>query len=498
MKYIIGIDIGTGSAKAVAVNLDSEPFDVAQHHYPTHCPQPGYSQQDPELIWAGFRDCIVELVVKHGPPLAISLSSAMHSLMPVDQKGKALSEMLTWADSRGADIARRIRESSSGMSVYETTGTPVYSMSPLCKIIWIKENQPEIFKNTAKFISIKEYIWFKLFKEYKIDHSIASATGLFDIGTRKWSSQALELAGITEDQLSIPEGTDYLNRDYKASADSIQSLPDGMPFVIGSSDGCLANLGSYAIRPGTAALTIGTSGAVRVANNKPVYNFEAMTFSYCLDNETYICGGPVNNGGIAVQWLLKDFMGNESPTEKDYAALFESINEIPAGSCGLIFLPYLTGERAPIWDTKSCGTFFGIRLHHKQAFFARAVLEGVCYALNDVLLAVEQYSATIDQINVSGGFVASKIWLQILADITGKRLSLVQTEDASALGAAFIAMKKLALTERGAYPSLSKNKKESFIEPDPIKHAIYSKNFAIFRTLYKTLKDAMHQIHSLN
>jgi gluconokinase len=164
----------------------------------------------------------------------------------------------------------------------------------------------------------------------------------------------------------------------------------------------------------------------------------------------------------------------------------------------LIFLPYLTGDRAPIWDTKSCGTFFGIRLHHKQEHFARAVLEGVCYALNDVLLAVEQYSDEIKQINVSGGFVASPVWMQLLADITGKRLSLVQEEDASAVGAAFIAMKKLGLTENGEYPNLAGNKKEIFIEPDLNKHDIYRKYFAVFRTLYKNLKDSMHQIHLLN
>lgn len=498
MKYILGIDIGTGSAKAVAVNLDYEPFAVSQHHYPTNCPKPGYSQQDPELIWHAFKNCIADLVSVHGQPLAVSLSSAMHSLIPLDQDGSALSDMLTWADSRASEIATRIRESETGTSVYETTGTPVHSMSPLCKIIWIRENDPDLFNRTSKFISIKEYIWFKVFGEFRIDHSIASATGLFDILNKVWSEQALELAGITSRYLSDPVDTDHINQNFDPQSSSIHALKAGIPFVIGASDGCTANLGTYAIRPGTAALTIGTSGAIRVANDKPVYNFKAMTFSYCLDRETYICGGPVNNGGIALQWLMKDLLGNTQPDDEDYIDLFEKIESVQAGSQGLIFLPYLTGDRAPIWDTKSCGNFFGIRLQHGQAHFARAVLEGICYALNDVLLAVEEYSDKIGQINVSGGFVASSTWMQILADITGKRLSLLQTEDASALGAAFIAIKKLGLAESGSYPAIPKSKKEIFIEPNLNNHDIYRKNFTIFRQLYVNLKDIMHQVHALN
>lgn len=484
MEYILGIDIGTGSTKAVVLNLNYEPLDSFQEYYSAYSPINGYSEQNPEDIWAAFKACIKEMTNRcGGSPVAIGLSSAMHSLISVDEDGIALAPMMTWADSRSADIANRIRGSEQGINIYKRTGTPIHAMSPLCKIIWLYAHEPELFDRTYKFISIKEYIWYRLFKEFKVDHSIASCTGLFDVENLNWSEEALLMAKITADRLSIPVSTSYSMKD-----------ASGVIFVIGASDGCLANLGSDAIESGVAALTIGTSGAVRIASKKTVLNEAAMTFSYLLDEQTYICGGPVNNGGIALQWFLKSTLDKEELSAADYTLFFEKVKAATVGSKGLIFLPYLTGERAPIWDSESCGTFFGLRLHHRQEQFSRAVLEGICYALNEVLLAVEQYSEEIKQINVSGGFVHSRIWMEILADITGKEIVLLQTEDASAIGAAYLAIKAIGL--RQEYPS-SVNEKQ-VITPNPANHALYKKIFKVYQQLYPNLKDSMHQLNSLN
>lgn len=484
MEYILGIDIGTGSTKAVVLNLSYEPLDSFQEYYSSYSPVAGYSEQDPEDIWGAFKACIGEMTNRCGEsPVAIGLSSAMHSLISVDEDGIALAPMMTWADSRSSEIATRIRTSEQGMIIYKRTGTPIHAMSPLCKIIWLYEHQPELFDLTYKFISIKEYIWYRLFKEFKIDHSIASCTGLFDVEHLTWSKEALLMAKITTDRLSVPVSTSYSRKD-----------ASGVIFVIGASDGCLANLGTEAIEPGIAALTIGTSGAVRIASKKTIFNETAMTFSYLLDEHTYICGGPVNNGGIALQWFLKSTLGKEELSTADYTLFFEKVKAATAGSKGLIFLPYVTGERAPIWDSESCGTFFGLRLHHRQEQFSRAVLEGICYALNEVLLAVEQYSEEIKQINVSGGFVHSRIWMEILADITGKEIVLLQTEDASALGAAYLAVKAIGLHK--SYPSPIKEKQT--IKPNPENYRLYRRIFEIYKQLYPNLKDSMRQLDCLN
>jgi gluconokinase len=490
MEYVLGIDIGTGSTKAVAVNFNSEPFAVSQQHYPTCSPKPGYSEQDPELIWNMFRVCLGEILNKmRGAPKAICFSSAMHSVIPVDKHGNKLCDMLTWADCRSDAIASRLRSLPDGANAYESSGMPLHAMSPLCKIIWFRENRTALFNQTFKFISIKEYIWYKLFGEYVVDHSIAGATGMLDISTMRWNSHLLSLAGINEHQLSMPVSTSY----FLAAPSLLGVLESETTFIIGSSDGCLANLGSYALRKGIAALTVGTSGAVRISSSKPIVDKVAMTFSYRLDENKFICGGPVNNGGNVLQWLSTNFLGKASD-KQTFEELFASIDQVPPGADGLLFLPYLHGERAPIWDANSSGAFVGIRSTHTQAHFCRAVLEGVCFALNDVLLAVENKSEHIEQINVSGGFVNSLTWMQLLADISGKRLAVWQTEDASAVGAAFMALKVLGLNS-GNYPAEPQNGNQITIEPDRLKHIAYGQNFQIFKGLYLALKESMHQLN---
>jgi gluconokinase len=489
MKYVLGIDIGTGSVKAVAVDLAGDSFGDYQQHYSFSAPEPGYHEQDPEQIWNAFTASIKGVIKKTGAqPLAVSLSSAMHSLIAVDENGNPLAPMMTWADNRSAEVAVRLRATERGMLIYKATGTPLHSMSPLCKLIWIRENNPELFKKTHKFISIKEYIWHKLFNEFIIDHSMASSTGLFDIVQLKWHEDALELAGLTQAVLSTVVATDY----HKSGA-ALDFLNPDIVFVSGASDGCLANLGSMAIKPGIAAMTIGTSGAVRIASNKPLPNREAMTFSYILDKDTYICGGPINNGGVAMQWWLKNIAG-PNPTLKDYEDLFSKIAHVPAGSNGLIFLPYLTGERAPIWDSESCGNFFGIKLQHTQADFSRAVLEGICYAMRDVLDAVQQNAEPIIQINISGGFTKSEVWVQTLADITGKNLAILQADDASAVGAAFIALKIIGAVSE--YPTAGTDL--SIYKPNPATHNIYNRGFVNYKQLYADLKETMHRVYKMN
>ncbi|WP_367866541.1 gluconokinase [Pedobacter sp. WC2423] len=494
MQYILGIDIGTGSTKAVAVGADHKAFDSSQYFYPTEVKQPGYSEQDPELIWKAFQQSISAIVtgLKSGPE-AISLSCAMHSLIAVDENGKALAPMMTWADSRSTPVAASLLATPLGALLYKATGTPVHSMSPLCKIIWIRENQPEFFKSVYKFISIKEYIWYRLFHTFEVDYSVASCTGLMDIQRLVWHPEALAAAGIRPEQLSALVSTHYLRKDADPSA-GLSCLNKNTPFVIGATDGCLANLGTGAVKPGIAALTIGTSGALRVAGDTAVLNEQAMTFSYRLDEETLINGGPVNNGGIALKWHMKNVLQKTALNENDYNDVLNKIEAIKPGAEGLIFLPYLQGERAPIWDSKSCGTFFGIRLNHQTAHFTRAVIEGICFALNDVLLALTASGQEIKQLNVSGGFVTSAIWLQIMADITGKRLLLYSVEDASAVGAAYVAFKALGLS--AAYP-LPDQQDITYIEPDEKNHLSYQTSFGLYKKIYKQLKGVMHEIYDL-
>jgi gluconokinase len=246
---------------------------------------------------------------------------------------------------------------------------------------------------------------------------------------------------------------------------------------------------------GSATLTIGTSGAVRIASEVPVINFDAMIFNYVLDEKTFISGGPINNGGNVLKWLFKTFLNNADPSENDYADFFKNIETIPDGCQGLIFLPYLYGERAPVWDEKSSALFFGIQSYHTNAHFFRAAIEGICFALENILEIVEASTSTLDQINVSGGFVHSKIWMQILADVTGKNICLMQTEDASSIGAALFYMKTIKMIKD--YSSL-KPANNVIVAPGMNKHKLYEKYYSIFKNLYQPLKESMHQLQQIN
>ncbi len=488
--YILGIDIGTGSTKAVAVNFEGKPIGESQFYYPISNPKPGYQEQNPFQILEAFKNCITSIINKIGEsPIAISFSCAMHTLIPVDKDCWPLAEMMTWADYRSESIAERIRTGNEGELLYRACGTPIHAMSPLCKIIWLRENIHDLFVNTYKFISIKEFIWHYLFNEFEVDYSIASSSGLFNILDLNWDTKACELAGITSNQLSNLVKTTYLRDKIVHKALNELNLNPNTKFVIGASDGCCANLGSDTILAGTAALTIGTSGAVRITGKKPIYNFNSMTFNYLLNNQTYVSGGAINNGGIVFKWLVNTFTNENTKTGEDaYNSALNQIKNIAVGSDDLVFLPYLYGERAPIWDTKSCGVFFNIKPSHTSAHFLRAGLEGICYALFDVLTTIETSSAPIKQLNISGGFINSPIWVQILADITGKRLSIVQTEDASAIGAIYLAMEALDI-------SIPKNENLESIEPDMNNHQQYNQAFKLFKLLYTNLKDTMHLIN---
>jgi gluconokinase len=250
----------------------------------------------------------------------------------------------------------------------------------------------------------------------------------------------------------------------------------------------MANLGSFATQPGIGALTIGTSGAIRVASKKPIFNFGAMTFNYRLDADTFICGGPTNNGGVVLKWYAENFLRIKLDSASDYQQLLDKIKTIEPGADGLTFLPYILGERAPIWNSEATGVFFGIKNHHTQEHFTRAVLEGVSMSLYNIAESMEQCGLKIDQINVSGGFVHSAQWLEILANIFNKNICLINVGDASALGAAYMGMKKIGMIKK--YSDLA-SKESKVVKPDPQYFHQYQKQYALFLDLYKCLSPNM-------
>lgn len=493
-SYVIGIDIGTGSTKAVAVDEANNVLCSAQQFY-SSITEGEKSEQDVCVVYHAFQQTLKEIVDRlQQPPAVISLSSAMHSVLAVDSEGRPLTNAILWSDTRSKKIAEALRNTSIGEAIYLATGTPLHSMSPLCKIKWLQQEEPHIFSKAAKFISIKEFIWLQLFDEYVIDHSLASATGLFNVHQLKWEEEALQFAGIDGRHVSLPVPVTYSQKLVKTSVAKEMALPLGTQFLIGASDGTLANLGSLCLQSSEAAITIGTSAAVRITSAKPVQNPERMIFNYRLDEQTFVCGGAVNNGGNVFQWLLKN-MFTENKNISTYEELFHFVSAVSPGSNGLLFLPYLHGERAPIWDEKSSGAFIGISFMHNLAHFARATAEGVCFALYHILISLEDVCGRIEQLFVSGGLVHSGAMMQLLANVTGKNVVVQQTEDASALGAVYLAQKALGVIQD--YSSIAAKEATSF-KPQTKETDDYQKLFDIYKQLYPLLKHQMHSLHQFS
>lgn len=494
MHYIIGVDIGTTHTKAVIINKEGHVLDEIKQSYPTTQPQPGYSEQDPAAVLNAVLKVIqkaVTIVPLKENILCVAFSAAMHSIMAVNKNGIPITPLLTWADIRSNHYAVQLKQTAMGQEIYEQTGTPIHPMSPLCKIAWIKEKMPDVFAQTFKFISMKEYVLHQLCGEYLVDYSIASASGLFNNRRLAWNKNAMDFAGITADQLSKPVLPTYTIKNYSTPFSAKTGLSKNTSIVMGAGDGCLANLGSGAVLPGEAAITIGTSGAARKFNKQPVTGTSRQLFNYLVDDRTYLCGGGINNGGNVLKWFACNFLENDFVSKEDFDGFMKEAATVPAGAEGLVFLPYIYGERAPVWDANAKGIFFGISAIHRKAHFMRAIMEAICFALFQVLQLMEENGETVETVYVSGGFIESPLWLQMLTDIINKKVKVFYGADASSLGAAFMGMKAIGLIKDWSDAKQFIETSKEFT-PDIVSNKQYLRNFRVYEHLYDKLKDDFH------
>ncbi|PUZ28350.1 gluconate kinase [Chitinophaga parva] len=486
-NYFIGIDIGTSSTKGLALSSQGVALQVEQVHYGIYQPSPDHSEQDPEQMVAAVLQCIKAIVARQGVPAAIAFSNAMHSIMATDKDGKPITPMLIWADNRSLPMAARLKNTPEGRDIYTQTGTPIHPMSPLCKIAWWRGSEPAMFARAAYFVGIKEYVLHRLLGRFYIDDATASATGMYNIHTHAWSPEALAVAGIQESQLArVVRSVDILQGLEPAVAKEL-GLPALIPLVAGGSDGCLAQLGSDAMDEGHATLTIGTSGAVRMTTHRPLIDAQQRLFTYILKDQ-YVSGGAINNGGVVLQWYAKQFMPNTP-----FTTALEQALALPPGAEGLLCLPYLMGERAPVWDSLARGAFVGIQPGHTPAHFLRALMEGMAYDLLEVTMALQETVGPVKKISVSGGFTASPAWIQLLADIFQLPMHLQQQSDASTLGAIWLAMEAVGQPR----PHNATTDADKVFAPNAALAAVYGQYFGLYRQLYGNLKKVFEGLHTL-
>ncbi len=447
-NYMLGVDIGTTSTKAVLFSENGKVIQTENIGYPLYTPDISTAEQDPEEIFQAVLQAISSITKHHSEkkPAFISFSSAMHSVIAMNKDNQALTPCITWADNRSEAWAHKIKVEFNGHEVYKRTGTPVHPMSPLSKIAWIVNDRPEIAVKAKKYIGIKEFIFHRFFNQYVVDHSLASCMGMMNLKTLNWDEEALKIAGVTPDHLSELVPTTRVFTNCNVDLAKQIGIDPKTPFVIGASDGVLSNLGVNAIGKGEIAVTIGTSGAIRTIIDKPQTDEKGRIFCYALTEKHWVIGGPVNNGGMVLRWIRDELASSEVETAKrlgidPYNVLTKIAERVRPGADGLLFHPYLAGERAPLWNPDVRGSFFGLTMSHKKEHMIRAALEGVIYNLYTVFLALtECMDGPVTRIQATGGFARSDVWRQMMSDIFASEVVVPESYESSCLGACILGL----------------------------------------------------------
>lgn len=444
---IIGVDVGTTAVKVAAFGIDAGTGarSAAQQEYPLEQPEPGWQVQNPRILLAAIDQALAEVVadLAGDEVLAVSVSTALHALVGLDERFRPRTPVITWADARAGTEAAWLR-ANGGIDLLHCSGTPAHAMSPLSKLMWFSRNEPTQAAEIRWWASLKDLVVHHLTDRLVTDLSIASGTGLLDVHTRTWDPGAVDLAGITVDQLpEVLPTTTVL--DLSAAAASRVGLTDGVPVVIGAADGPLGNLGTGAIVPGVAGLSVGTSGAVRMAVAEPTFDAAGRLFCYALTDDLWVSGGAVSNGGIAMRWAGEVFAPALAAEPDADAALLARAARVPAGSDGLMMLPYLLSERAPL-DPDLPGAYLGVRSHHTADHFIRATLEGVCLQIATIVDALEEI-CPVTSIRATGTPFRSGVWRTVMAAVTNRPLTVAADTGGTALGAAALGVYALGVRD---------------------------------------------------
>ncbi len=439
-ELVIGVDLGTSAAKVLASDRAGKILASASQSYALRTPEQGAVELDPYEVehaaLAALRS-VLEAAREHGRVRAVGFSCAMHGFVPVDAAGEPIGAFIMWMDRRSAPVAERWRADGTAKLLYERTGAPIHPMLPSCKLRWFAEHDPDYVKRAAKFVSLKELVVHRWTGEWLVDYGMASGTGFFDLRARDWDATALEAAGISSDKLSTLAST-FARRPLKSGMARTLGLPDDVAIVLASSDGALANLGVGAIEAGEFALTIGTSGALRVVTGEPQFDPEGRTFCYAYDDTRYIAGGATSSAGAVLEKFASLFFGDVPQPQRLQRALAEAAAAPPGGE-GITVLPFLSGERAPYWRSDLRGAIVGLELGNSRADVLRAVFESVAYALRSVYVVLRERIAAPTRLRLSGGLAYDPFVRQLFADVFGIATTLTDHEEASAFGAAMMA-----------------------------------------------------------
>jgi xylulokinase len=498
MAYLLGIDVSTTGVKALLIDQEGSVVGSANTEQPLSTPQPLWSEQDPAHWWNGAVSSIRQVLKETGIPgeavQGLGLTGQMHGLTLLDADCNVLRPAILWNDQRTAAQCDEIRARLGKKHLIEITGNDALTGFTAPKILWVQENEPEVYKKTRHILLPKDYVRFKLTGGFASDKADSAGMILLDIKTRKWSAEALQALGIPAewlpDTFEGPEVTGVVS----AEAARLTGLKAGTPVIAGGGDQAAQAVGVGAAQPGIVALTLGTSGVVFATTDQPFIEPEGRLHAFChsVPGRWHLMGVMLSAAG-SLRW----YRDTVAPG-KDYDSLLAPAQEVPPCSEGLLFLPYLTGERTPHPDPLARGAFAGLTIRHGLPHMTRAVLEGVAFGLRDSFELMKSAGlASIHQVRVSGGGARSALWRQILADVLNAELVTVNTTEGAAFGAALLA--GVGTGTWGSVDAACQATVKQTGRTAPVAETVarYERGYALYRQLYPALKDIAHQLSTI-
>lgn len=507
MTYLLGIDIGTSGTKTILIDPSGLILARAAAEYPLYSPRPLWSEQDPADWWNATCTTIRETLQKSGVDPAevkgIGLSGQMHGSVFLDEGGTVLRRALLWNDQRTQAECDWITTTVGKDRVVELISNPVLTGFTAGKIVWLRNNEPEIYAKVRKILLPKDYVRYMLTGEYATEVSDASGTALFNVKKRVWADELLAAIDVPREWMPNSYESVEVSGVISDSAAALTGLKPGTPVVGGGGDQAAGAVGNGIVETGIVSSTVGTSGVVFAFSDKPVVDpqLRLHTFCHAVPGKWHLMGVMLSAGG-SLQWYRDAYCQPEKvvagATGQDpYELICAEAALAPIGSEGCIFLPYLTGERTPYPDANARGVLFGITRRTDRRHVARAVLEGVAYGLADSFQIMEEMKVPISQVRASGGGGKSRLWRQIQADITGYSHVTIQIDEGPALGVAL-----LAGVGTGLYASVEEACTATIqvtdrSETSQLNHEAYSRFHKVYQSLYSHLKDDFAEIASI-
>lgn len=507
MKYLLGIDIGTSGTKTVLFDSGLNVIFSANFDYALYQPQNGWAEQNPE-DWAdatlkGIKAVIEQSKVKPENIAGIGLSGQMHGLVMLDKDKKVLRKSIIWCDQRTGRECGQITEKLGKEKLIAITANPALTGFTLSKILWVKNNEPDIYSKCRHILLPKDYVRFILTGALATEVSDAGGMQLADIKNRKWSSEVLQAFNIDEGMLPKLYESQVVSGFINKKTAEITGLKEGVPVVGGAGDQAASAIGNGVIREGVMSLTLGSSGVIFAATNKPLVDKLGRVHTLChaVPGMWHIMS--VTQGcGLSLKWYKDNYCGDETAeakkTGKDvYDILFDKIKDLPIGSEELLFLPYLMGERSPHLDENARGVFFGLSNLHTKYHLFRSVVEGVTFSQRECFEIMKSMGAVSSEILLGGGGSKSAVWRQMLADNFDTEVKTLKTGETGAMGVAILA---------GAGTGIYKDVRtacETYITPDKAvypnkeKGAKYTPFYNVYKNLYPALKREFDRLNHI-